>query len=84
MRGRGCRDYNEIYIIMSIITMRLQMRLRRLRKAKKWTQDDLAREARVSQPLVSQLESGKKANPSVVPLLRIAKALGVTVEELVK
>lgn len=60
------------------------MRLRRLRKAMKWTQVDLAREARVSQPLVSQLESGKKANPSVIPLLRIAKALGVTVEELVE
>lgn len=44
---------------------------------------DLAKRAHVTQALISQLEAGKKASPSVVPLLRIAKALGVTVEELV-
>lgn len=59
------------------------MRLRRLREAKGWTQVELAKKARVTQALISQLEAGKKASPSVVPLLRIAKALGVTVEELV-
>lgn len=60
------------------------MRLRRLRDAKGWTQVDLAKKARVTQALISQLEAGKKASPSVVPLMRIAKALGVTVEELVR
>lgn len=60
------------------------MRLRRLRTAKGWTQVDLAKKARVTQALISQLEAGKKASPSVVHILRIAKALGVTVEELVK
>ena len=59
------------------------MRLRRLRTAKGWRQVDLAKKARVTQALISQLEAGKKASPSVVPLLRIAKALGVSVEELV-
>jgi len=60
------------------------MRLRQLREAKGWTQVDLAKKARVTQALISQLEAGKKASPSVVPLLRIAKALGATVEELVE
>lgn len=59
------------------------MRLRRLRETNGWTQVELAKKARVTQALISQLESGKKASPSVVPLLRIARALGVTVEELV-
>lgn len=60
------------------------MRLRRFRQAKGWTQVELAKKARVTQALVSQLESGKKGSPSVVPLLRIAKALGVTLEELLQ
>ncbi|OAI44365.1 hypothetical protein AYO43_09245 [Nitrospira sp. SCGC AG-212-E16] len=60
------------------------MRLRRLREANGWTQVDLAKKARVTQALISQLEAGKKASPSVVPLLRIAKALGVKVEDLVE
>lgn len=59
------------------------MRLRRLRETNGWTQAELAKKARVTQALISQLEAGKKASPSVVPLLRIARALGVTVEELV-
>ena len=59
------------------------MRLRRLRKAKGWRQTDLAQKARVTQALISQLETGKKTRPSVIPLLRIANALGVSVEELV-
>ena len=59
------------------------MRLRQLRLARGWRQTDLAQKARVTQALISQLETGKKVSPSVVPLLRIAKALGVSVEELV-
>jgi transcriptional regulator with XRE-family HTH domain len=60
------------------------MRLRRFRQARGWTQVELAKKARVTQALISQLEAGKKASPSVVPLMRIAKALGVTVETLVR
>jgi transcriptional regulator with XRE-family HTH domain len=68
---------------MRIMMKRLQERLRRLRLAKGWRQVDLAKKARVSQPLISQLEAGTKASASIVPLLRIAKVLGVTVEQLV-
>jgi transcriptional regulator with XRE-family HTH domain len=63
---------------MRIFMKRLQVRLRRLRLAKGWRQVDLAKKARVSQPLISQLEAGTKASASVVPLLRVAKALGVS------
>ena len=60
------------------------MRLRQLRIAKGWRQTDLARKARVTQAFISQLETGKKTRPSIVPLLRIAKALGASVEGLMK
>jgi transcriptional regulator with XRE-family HTH domain len=69
---------------MNAFTRRLRVRLRRLREAKGWTQIDLARKARVTQPLISQLEAGTKPTPSVVHILRIARALGVTVEELLE
>jgi transcriptional regulator with XRE-family HTH domain len=68
---------------MSAFTRKLKMRLRRLREAKGWTQVELAKKARVTQAFISQLEAGTKPTPSVVHILRIAKALGVTVEELV-
>jgi len=32
----------------------------------------------------SQFQAGKKGSPSLVPLLRIAKALGTSIEELVR
>jgi transcriptional regulator with XRE-family HTH domain len=60
------------------------MKLRQLRNARGWRQTDLAQKARVTQALISQLETGKKTSPSVVPLLRIARALGASVEELMK
>lgn len=69
---------------MNTFTRKLKIRLRQLRETKGWTQAELARKSRVTQPLISQLEAGTKPTPSVVHILRIAKALGVTVEELVK
>jgi transcriptional regulator with XRE-family HTH domain len=69
---------------MNAFTKRLQVRLRRLREAKGWTQAELAKKAHVTQAFISQLEAGAKATPSVVHILRIAKALGVTVEALVE
>ena len=60
------------------------MRLRRLREATGWTQAELAKKARVTQALISQLEAGKKDSPSVVPLMRIAKALKVGMADLLK
>jgi transcriptional regulator with XRE-family HTH domain len=70
--------------MMSVTARTLMKRLLAFRRAKGWTQVELAKKARVTQALVSQLEAGKKNSPSVVPLLRIAKALGVTVEQLLR
>lgn len=51
--------------------------IRRLRDEKGWTQKQLARAAKVSQPTIADLESGKQHTSRKLPA--IAKALGVTV-----
>lgn len=56
-------------------------RIREVREAKGWTQDDLAREARMSKSFLSEVETGKR-NLSTESLLRVATALGASVEYL--
>jgi transcriptional regulator with XRE-family HTH domain len=58
--------------------------LRRLRKTKGLSQEEVARQARVSQPYLSQLEAGTYKNPSIEILQRLAKALGVPVTALLE
>ena len=63
---------------------RLSRVIQGLREAKGMTQRDLADKAEVTQGYVAQLEQGLKKNPSLEVLQRIAKALGVSVAELLK
>lgn len=58
------------------------MRLRELRERAGLTQTALAKRARLSIVYVSLLESGKRKNPSMDVILRLAESLGVTVEQL--
>ncbi len=64
--------------------MRVNHALKRLRKQRGLTQRELSSRAKVAQPYLAQLESGFKANPSLAVLKRLAKALKVTVAELVE
>ena len=48
------------------------------------TQEELAKEARVTKLYISQLEAGLLENPSPPVLRRLAKALGVSVGELLE
>lgn len=56
--------------------------IKRLRESKSLTQNDLARLAKVSQPTIADIESGKQQTSKKLPA--IAKALGVTVAEIDK
>ncbi len=56
--------------------------LKTLREGKSMTQVDLAKKAKLTQPYLAELEAGKKKNPSLAVLQRLAKALGVPVTEL--
>lgn len=62
--------------------MTLGRRVRELREAKRWSQIDLADQAMVSAGYVSKLENDVYRRPSADVLLRLARALGVTPEEL--
>lgn len=55
-------------------------RIRRLRKARKLTLEELARATDLSQPFISQIERDIKT-PSIETLSRICGALGVTLAE---
>jgi len=62
---------------------RLAMRIKALRKARKMTQEALAREAEISLGYVARLEIGRH-DPKLSTLLKLAKALKVSVAQLVK
>ena len=77
---RGCTYINGANIIAP---MRLGLRLKRLRMAHGLTQVTLAKQTRVTQGYIAQLESGLQQDPSLAVVRRLAKALKVTVGELV-
>ena len=58
--------------------------LKELRLKNGLTQVQLAKKAKTVQPYIAYLESGEKKNPSFAVLQRLAKALKVTVAELVE
>jgi transcriptional regulator with XRE-family HTH domain len=60
----------------------LAANLRRLRERRKLTQQDLAERSGVPRPTLAHLESGD-ANPTLSVLVRVAEALGTSIEELI-
>ncbi len=58
--------------------------LKRLRRQAGLSQGQLARACAVPQSYISALESGARRNPSFTVLKRVAKALGVTLPELIE
>lgn len=61
----------------------LATNLRSLREARGWSQQQLADNSGVPRPTVAHLESGD-ANPTLSVLVRVATALGVSLEHLVR
>ena len=57
--------------------------LKRIRTAKKISQGDIADGLGVSRGFVSKVENGK-TNPTLLTITKLAKALGVTTDELLK
>ena len=58
--------------------------LKKLRKQKGLSQDRLSKLADISYNTVIKLESGGITNPTIETLQKMAKALGVSVDELIK
>jgi HTH-type transcriptional regulator, repressor for puuD len=61
----------------------LGRKLKALRTSRKLNQVTLAKRARVTQPYIVAMEKGRE-NPTLDVLERLAKALGVTLAELVE
>ena len=58
------------------------LRVREARKAKGWTQDELARRAGVRRATISSLESPRRQRVNLAVLEKVAKALGVPMLQL--
>jgi transcriptional regulator with XRE-family HTH domain len=56
--------------------------LKRYRLKRGWSQRRLAREAQVRQALISELETEKRQDTRGFILMRLAKALGITLGQL--
>ena len=68
---------------MSNPAKKLGENIRRIRLAKDMTQGDLCRKLELDRSYMSNVESGKK-NPTLSTITNIAKALGVSIDELLK
>jgi transcriptional regulator with XRE-family HTH domain len=63
---------------------RLNMMVQELRARHDMSQRELAKRAGVSDGYIAHLETGLRKNPSLAVLKRLAKALKVSLAELVK
>jgi transcriptional regulator with XRE-family HTH domain len=68
---------------MATIYEKLGNNIKRLRRQKNLSQEQLALEAKLDLTSVSEIESGLR-NPSIKTLLKLAKALNTTPSDLLK
>ena len=68
---------------MSQIFKKLGDNIKRIREGKGMSQGDISRALSMDRGYISRIESGQK-NPTVANLDKIAKALGVSIDELLK
>lgn len=68
-----------VCISMSNITKNI----RKLREAKRLSQEKLARMADVANNTIIKIEAGKNQNPTLDTLKKIAKALEISVDDLI-
>jgi len=62
----------------------LSNNIKKLREAKGLSQEKLARLADVANNTLIKMESGENQNPTLVTLKKVAKAFGVSVDDLIK
>jgi transcriptional regulator with XRE-family HTH domain len=60
----------------------LGKRIAARRRALGWSQNELARRAKVNHPTLFKIEADQRLNPSISVIVRIARALGTTAEAL--
>ena len=68
---------------MDKISKQLGQNMKRIRAKKKMSQGDIARALEVDRGYISNIENGKK-NPTIATIQKLANALGVSADELLK
>lgn len=68
---------------MNKISTKLGQNLKKIRTQKKMSQGDIARTLGVDRGYISNIENGKK-NPTLATIAKLAKALGISVDILLK
>ncbi len=68
---------------MDEISKKLGQNIKRIREQKEMTQGDICRALNLDRGYISSIESGKR-NPTLSTLKKLADALKVTVDELLK
>ena len=68
---------------MEKISAKLGQNMKRIRAKKKMWQGDISRALEVDRGYISNIENGKK-NPTLATLQKLADALGVSPDELLK
>jgi len=58
--------------------------LSKIRKEKGWSQEKLAVESSISYNTIIKIERGGIKNPKIDTVIKLSKALGVTLDELVE
>lgn len=59
-------------------------KVKKWRKIKEMTQDELSKKADIPYPTLIKIESGAVNNPSIETMMKIANGMGVTLDELIK
>lgn len=70
-------------IIMVTSAKKLGQNMKRIRLAKQMSQGDICRKLGLGRSYISNVESGKN-NPTLSTITKLAQALGVRIEELIK
>jgi len=72
-----------VVLIMAEISSKLGQNLKRIRTKKGMSQGDIARALEVHRAYISGIENGKR-NPTLATIQKLADALGVSADELLK
>ena len=58
--------------------------IKKYRKAKGWTQQELATKASIPLSILAKIEQGFSTNPTIQTVMKIAEALDITLNDIVE
>jgi len=61
----------------------LEQRIKQVRKKAGWSQQKLAEKAGLSLAVITKIEQGVAKRPSIQTMMKLADALGISLDELV-